>query len=211
MPHKDPAKKAEYAAAWQAANREKRRAYQKEWRNKDPERREKLRAYLNAWRAANRDRMRAHYRKRSTGWTEEQYREKLEKQGGRCAICGTDQCKTGKAFAADHCHETGRKRGVLCKNCNTGLGQLGDNQKGVLKALAYLIACELEYDTQEDTNDANNTREHHHTPHLLTPYERSWHELRDLGPDDHPRDLPSAMAVGAGAGETPQLQTGERA
>lgn len=38
----------------------------------------------------------------------------------------------------DHCHETGRVRGVLCFTCNKGLGMLGDNESGLLRALAYV-------------------------------------------------------------------------
>jgi hypothetical protein len=38
----------------------------------------------------------------------------------------------------DHCHSTGQIRGVLCCECNTGIGKLGDNAEGVRRALAYL-------------------------------------------------------------------------
>ena len=54
-----------------------------------------------------------------------------------CDLCG----KTGgppRRYHVDHCHETGRIRGVLCAGCNTGLGKLGDNREGLLRALDYL-------------------------------------------------------------------------
>jgi hypothetical protein len=38
----------------------------------------------------------------------------------------------------DHCHETNEVRGILCSGCNTGLGHLGDNIDGLLRAVAYL-------------------------------------------------------------------------
>ena len=38
----------------------------------------------------------------------------------------------------DHCHDTGKIRGVLCNHCNTGMGLLGDNIEGIEKALKYL-------------------------------------------------------------------------
>ena len=38
----------------------------------------------------------------------------------------------------DHRHDTGKIRGLLCRNCNKAIGQLGDTPKGVLKAYEYL-------------------------------------------------------------------------
>jgi len=67
----------------------------------------------------------------------------LALQGGVCAICAKDislQATAGKMPSAnvDHCHSTGQIRGVLCCECNTGIGKLGDNAEGVRRALAYL-------------------------------------------------------------------------
>jgi len=44
------------------------------------------------------------------------------------------------AFAVhvDHCHQTGRVRGVLCFNCNSAIGKLGDDPDAVRRAAAYL-------------------------------------------------------------------------
>ena len=55
-----------------------------------------------------------------------------------CGICGIMEEDLGRRLAVDHCHETGRVRGVLCHACNTALGKLGDNEEGVLRALDYL-------------------------------------------------------------------------
>jgi hypothetical protein len=41
-------------------------------------------------------------------------------------------------FHLDHCHETNIFRGWLCGKCNRGIGSLGDNEEGLLRALAYL-------------------------------------------------------------------------
>ena len=38
----------------------------------------------------------------------------------------------------DHCHNTSEIRGVLCMSCNSGIGFLGDNLEGVLRAVNYL-------------------------------------------------------------------------
>ena len=57
------------------------------------------------------------------GFTPELFDEMLKSQGNVCALCGSD--KPGgrwNRFFADHNHETGKARGVLCFHCNTALG-----------------------------------------------------------------------------------------
>lgn len=63
-----------------------------------------------------------------------------DRQGWRCALCPKPfpVGPTGKAFAVDRCHATGRIRGVLCAGCNTALGKLGDNAEGLQRALDYV-------------------------------------------------------------------------
>ena len=51
-----------------------------------------------------------------------------------CDCCGRDDQK----LKLDHDHETKEFRGWLCDNCNTGIGRLGDDLEGVMKAVAYL-------------------------------------------------------------------------
>lgn len=67
------------------------------------------------------------------GITQAQCDEMAEKQGGVCAIC-----QERKKLCVDHCHETGRVRGLLCMRCNTALGQLGDSVAGLRRFLEYL-------------------------------------------------------------------------
>ncbi|MFJ8540604.1 endonuclease VII domain-containing protein [Streptomyces sp. NPDC093586] len=68
-----------------------------------------------------------------------EYKRRLDSQGGACAICRrTDTGKTNAPFQVDHCHETGRIRGLLCFHCNKGLGYFGDNLEGVMKVVRYL-------------------------------------------------------------------------
>jgi recombination endonuclease VII len=57
-------------------------------------------------------------------------------QGGRCAICATDLA-TGR-MAIDHCHRTGYIRGLLCRDCNLGLGLFKDNVGHLKRAAKYL-------------------------------------------------------------------------
>lgn len=68
-------------------------------------------------------------------------RDLFERQDGQCAICGKPESKNpGKRLAVDHCHVTGTIRGLLCDNCNRGLGLLGDSLPAVLRAVRYLQA-----------------------------------------------------------------------
>jgi hypothetical protein len=72
-------------------------------------------------------------------WPE--YQRMLDSQNGCCKICGTKdshcQWSNGRFFV-DHCHETGKVRGLLCANCNQGLGKFFDNQDLLRKAIEYL-------------------------------------------------------------------------
>ena len=74
------------------------------------------------------------------GLTEEDYLEKLTKQNFQCAICKTDQYKkkNWRRFAVDHCHTTGKIRGLLCHKCNAGLGHFDDDTGLLNSAIEYL-------------------------------------------------------------------------
>lgn len=56
--------------------------------------------------------------------------------GGKCEICGNPPGDIN--LALDHCHETGKLRGILCRKCNMGLGLLGDSLERIRKAIEYL-------------------------------------------------------------------------
>nr|WP_120724971.1 endonuclease VII domain-containing protein [Streptomyces hundungensis] len=58
---------------------------------------------------------------------------KAESQMGPCVTC-----LSAPAVHVDHCHQTGRVRGVLCFNCNSAIGKLGDDPDTVRRAAAYL-------------------------------------------------------------------------
>lgn len=84
--------------------------------------------------------------KRCYGITLNEYNEMLEKQNGKCAICGTTETKGRKSgrgggadvFAVDHCHDTGDVRGLLCHSCNRAMGLLGDNTHILQNMIEYL-------------------------------------------------------------------------
>lgn len=63
----------------------------------------------------------------------------LASQGGRCKICGIEEgLAPRKRLAVDHCHETGKVRGLLCDNCNKGIGCLRDDPAILRMAIEYL-------------------------------------------------------------------------
>uniref|UniRef100_A0AAU8BB03 Endonuclease VII n=1 Tax=Escherichia phage Baskent_phicoli_1 TaxID=3145031 RepID=A0AAU8BB03_9CAUD len=71
------------------------------------------------------------------GITVDDYEEMFKRQGGVCAIC--HQPETGNIrMAVDHCHASGKVRGLLCKNCNTALGNLKDSIEILTNAITYL-------------------------------------------------------------------------
>jgi hypothetical protein len=98
---------------------------------------ERYRAYKNAYRQTDNFKraFRKWHLKTKYGLTPEQYEEMLERQGGGCAICGTAPGET--ALHVDHCHETGRVRGLLCFCCNAGLGQFKHDPDLLYEAMAY--------------------------------------------------------------------------
>lgn len=72
------------------------------------------------------------------GMSEYEYDRILISQGGCCACCGAKRNIDGRMWCIDHDHETGQIRGILCTNCNAGIGALGDTLSGVMRAVRYL-------------------------------------------------------------------------
>lgn len=86
---------------------------------------------------------RGQQRERLYGITDVEYNARLESQKGVCAICGTDtptenHDETRPHLYVDHCHTSGAVRGLLCGNCNTGLGFFKDNPERLKAAIQYL-------------------------------------------------------------------------
>lgn len=77
------------------------------------------------------------------GISEQDYERLLVEQGGRCAICRTDNPPSWKGrkratWHIDHDHATGVVRGLLCFNCNSGLGHFKDSDARLIAAADYL-------------------------------------------------------------------------
>lgn len=83
------------------------------------------------------------YLKRNYGITLSDYERMYAEQSGRCKICGGEGFVMNKdrhrvKLVVDHCHATGKVRGLLCHNCNRALGLLNDNIQSLENAIAYL-------------------------------------------------------------------------
>jgi len=104
------------------------------------------REYMRLWLAhpvnkeKNRLKARRH-RLAKYGLSEADWEALWMEQLGRCKLCEVDfTSKTGRAKASphvDHCHETGKVRGLLCATCNKALGMLGDTPDALERAWKY--------------------------------------------------------------------------
>ncbi len=89
---------------------------------------------------------RKHSLLKNYGITPKEYDTMLLNQNGKCAICNSDKPwgfvtepkRSKEFFCVDHCHTTGRVRGLLCQPCNTGLGSFSDDIAVMSNAIVYL-------------------------------------------------------------------------
>lgn len=127
--------RAENQKKWVASNKEK----VKESNRKN---REKRKAFYDSTEGIICSR-RAHL-KRMYGISLEDYNSMLEKQEGKCAICGNKEMNyKNKVLCVDHNHETGQVRGLLCGLCNSGLGKFRENKNFLNNAIKYIQQYEF--------------------------------------------------------------------
>lgn len=91
------------------------------------------------WHHANKDKSVDYHLRANYGISKAEYDALLAEQGGVCAIC-RQECCTGRRLSVDHDHETGKVRGILCSNCNIGIGKFKENTDLLLAAINYLMA-----------------------------------------------------------------------
>ena len=156
-------KRCRYARteAWRKRNPEKVRAYGKLWRSlsekkeiilknkrkyreRHPEKaREQVRAAVRKNKVRYAVKNFGYWLKERYGITVDQYHEIAGAQKGVCAICKRAQlCEDKTKFRGrlfvDHCHASGRVRGLLCFKCNVMLGCANDKIEVLLGAVKYL-------------------------------------------------------------------------
>lgn len=121
--------------------REKTRLRNIAWRKNDPQK------YLRAaakYRNNHRDKIHDYKLKVRYNITLNQYTEMLQKQNGKCAICGSEESalhnytKHIQRLAVDHCHLTGKVRGILCQDCNRGIAKFREDITRLENAIKYL-------------------------------------------------------------------------
>lgn len=116
MPHRDLEAKRKYFQEYYQKNKERLGEYRRAYRRANP-------ILEVGWQSKYRDKGIEERRwaaiLRRYDLTKEDFDRMLVKQGGKCACCGEVFSKTPHV---DHCHTSGRVRGLLCGPCNTGLG-----------------------------------------------------------------------------------------
>lgn len=88
--------------------------------------------------AAKPEQARARKLKSKFNITVEQWEEIFDSQGRVCAICKSATPKKALNWHTDHCHSSGKVRGILCHGCNTGLGMFEDRPESLVSAANYL-------------------------------------------------------------------------
>ena len=114
-----------------------------------PVRGPKHKAYMKEYVKKNRDKLTKQARERQT--PESRIKARLRRLGlsldllpvilnhsGKCDICQGNPTDRWNTLHIDHCHNTGRYRGMLCGKCNKGLGLFNDNTETLQKARMYL-------------------------------------------------------------------------
>ena len=115
--------------------------YGRQHRRDHPEliRASKAKAY-----AKNPEATREYQLKRLYGLTRSQYDAMHAKQDGRCAICNREEsalsnkADRARGLSVDHCHDSGRIRGLLCARCNSAIGLLNHDGDLLRAAIEYL-------------------------------------------------------------------------
>jgi hypothetical protein len=114
--------------------KEERTAQKRAWREANPGRQKASRI---KWKKLNPDKVRSLKLREKYGIGLDEYNKLLAIQNGVCKICGKSD-SAGKNLAVDHDHVTKKVRGLLCSQCNTGLGMFQDSIEVLQKAQDYL-------------------------------------------------------------------------
>jgi hypothetical protein len=69
------------------------------------------------------------------------YEKMLVEQDYKCYCCSVEHSILKKGLFVDHCHATGKVRGLLCNSCNSALGYAKDNIDVLTNMIKYLQRC----------------------------------------------------------------------
>lgn len=118
----------EKASLWQKENKEKVNEKNRKWVKNNYEKK-----YSNS----KNSKLLKEY-----GITLEEYNKMSEAQNHRCKICNKEETKkmsdTKWKLSVDHCHKTGKIRGLLCAKCNVGLAKFEEDEQQFINAIKYL-------------------------------------------------------------------------
>ena len=141
-PEERRARSAARSLAYYYAHKKERNDYKREYRKKHAQERNiKRRAEYATIPSEERSRRRRIKGLAEYGLNSAQYNKMFAEQNGRCAICGRQGSEFKRALSIDHNHKTKHVRGLLCPNCNTGLGLFGSDEHGteiLCAAIGYL-------------------------------------------------------------------------
>jgi len=90
------------------------------------------------WQKDNPTRKRETQLKRNYGISLEDYQEMKKAQNNCCATCDRNESELKRSLMVDHCHTSGKIRGLLCDECNLSLGKIKDNIQTLEKMILYL-------------------------------------------------------------------------
>ena len=146
------------AADYRKLNREELQERRRLYRENN---REKLRNKAREYVKGSHDVRKTYHLKKHFNMTLEDYNDLLKDQNYSCRICLTHESSFTKKLAVDHCHQTGKIRGLLCDTCNRSLGMLKDSVENLQRAIDYLkkaressLTNSPNHDTIEDLETA---------------------------------------------------------
>lgn len=156
--HKEEIKikhKSYYERNWETLQK-KRRQYIKTHKAELKAYRDTHKEQIKEWKLNNKERWKAYkkqysrfyYLMKTYNITPEEYSQLEEQQNGKCAICGGGVEDSNDVYlCVDHNHITGKIRGLLCRECNLGLGNFKESIEILQKAVQYMQETENEKGT----------------------------------------------------------------
>jgi len=132
---------------WRAANKDKIKEANRRFRDRHGE---KLKKDKYQWVGENKDKRRIISRRhllKKYNLTENDYDDMLEKQNYECLICHTKVDGLKEVLHIDHCHKTGKIRGLLCRCCNVAIGLIKEDI-----TIAYAIIDYINNNKDQDNH-----------------------------------------------------------